>query len=46
MEPGPLVYPLFDHRQGDQGGLDPQGGVPLQLGLVWSRKGHAWLGIP
>lgn len=43
---GSLVYLQFDYRQGRQGRLDHQDGVPLQLGFVFSRKGHAWLGIP
>jgi hypothetical protein len=33
----------FDHRQGR---LDRQDQVLLQLEMVWSRKEHAWLGIP
>ncbi len=38
-----LVYLPFDDFQGRQGRQDE---VLLQLGLVWSRKGHAWLGSP
>jgi hypothetical protein len=41
-----LVYLPFDYRRGRQGRQDRQDGVLLQLEMVWSRKGHAWLGSP
>jgi hypothetical protein len=41
-----LVYLPSHYHKSRQGRQDRQDGVQLQLELVWSRKGHAWLGIP